>query len=51
MAGIGDKGSEVDVGLLDEDQSATAPGGTPVSEVLSTQILSLPMHPYLDEAT
>lgn len=27
------------------------PGGVPVSEKLATQVLSLPMHPYLDEAT
>jgi len=24
---------------------------TPVSEALSAQVVSLPMHPYLDEAT
>jgi dTDP-4-amino-4,6-dideoxygalactose transaminase len=29
----------------------TAPGGLPVSERLSDEVLSLPMHPYLDEAT
>ena len=29
----------------------TAPGGVPVSERLAGQVLSLPMHPYLDEAT
>ena len=29
----------------------TAPGGTPVSDDLSHRALSLPMHPYLDEAT
>ena len=28
----------------------TAPGGTPVSDDLSHRALSLPMHPYLDEA-
>jgi dTDP-4-amino-4,6-dideoxygalactose transaminase len=28
-----------------------APGGLPVSERLSRQVLSLPMHPYLDEET
>lgn len=28
-----------------------APGGIPVSERLSERVLSLPMHPYLDEAT
>ena len=28
-----------------------APGGLPVSERLSSQVLSLPMHPYLDELT
>jgi len=28
-----------------------APGGVPVSEALSRQVLSLPMHPYLDETT
>lgn len=28
-----------------------APGGAPVSELLSNRVLSLPMHPYLDEAT
>ncbi len=28
-----------------------APGGIPVSDALSTDVLSLPMHPYLDEAT
>lgn len=27
------------------------PGGVPVSERLSKKVLSLPMHPYLDEAT
>jgi dTDP-4-amino-4,6-dideoxygalactose transaminase len=27
------------------------PGSLPVSEKLSLQVLSLPMHPYLDEAT
>jgi len=27
------------------------PGGVPVSERLAGQVLSLPMHPYLDEAT
>lgn len=29
----------------------SAPGGVPVSEDLSGKVLSLPMHPYLDEAT
>ncbi|HUK60484.1 MAG TPA: DegT/DnrJ/EryC1/StrS family aminotransferase [Stellaceae bacterium] len=29
----------------------SAPGGTPVSARLSEEVLSLPMHPYLDEAT
>ncbi len=29
----------------------TVPGGLAVSEELATQVLSLPMHPYLDEAT
>jgi dTDP-4-amino-4,6-dideoxygalactose transaminase len=28
-----------------------ADGGLPVSEVLSSDVISLPMHPYLDEAT
>jgi dTDP-4-amino-4,6-dideoxygalactose transaminase len=28
-----------------------APGGTPVADVLATRVLSLPMHPYLDQAT
>ena len=28
-----------------------APGGLPVSEQLAGEVLSLPMHPYLDEAT
>lgn len=28
-----------------------APGGLPVSERLAGEVLSLPMHPYLDEAT
>jgi len=28
-----------------------APGGCPVSEKLSAEVLSLPMHPYLDTAT
>ena len=32
-------------------QFPRAPGGTPVSESLSTRVLSLPMHPYLDEDT
>ena len=27
-----------------------APGGTPASDALSRRVLSLPMHPYLDEA-
>ena len=27
----------------------TAPGGLPVSERLAEQVLSIPMHPYLDE--
>ncbi len=27
------------------------PGGTPVSDTLARRVLSLPMHPYLDEAT
>jgi dTDP-4-amino-4,6-dideoxygalactose transaminase len=27
------------------------PGGVPVSEWLAARVLSLPMHPYLDEAT
>jgi len=27
------------------------PGGVPVSESLASQVISLPMHPYLDEAT
>lgn len=29
----------------------SAPGGTPVAERLAGRVLSLPMHPYLDEAT
>ncbi len=29
----------------------SAPGGVPVSEALAGKVLSLPMHPYLDEAT
>ena len=29
----------------------TVPGGVPVSDRLATQVLSLPMHPYLDAAT
>ncbi len=29
----------------------TVPGGTPVSEALAHRVLSLPMHPYLDEET
>ena len=29
----------------------TAPGGVPVSEQLARQVISLPMHPYLDEPT
>ncbi len=29
----------------------SAPGGTPVAERLAERVLSLPMHPYLDEAT
>ena len=29
----------------------TVPGGVPVSEWLAKRVLSLPMHPYLDEAT
>ena len=29
----------------------TVPGGIPVSEALAERVLSLPMHPYLDEAT
>ena len=29
----------------------TGPGGTSVSETLSRRVLSLPMHPYLDEST
>ena len=29
----------------------TVPGGVPISDRLATQVLSLPMHPYLDEAT
>ena len=28
-----------------------APGGLPVAERLATEVVSLPMHPYLDEAT
>ena len=28
-----------------------ADGGLPVSETLSSDVISLPMHPYLDEAT
>ena len=31
-------------------QFPTAPGGVPVSEALCGKVLSLPMHPYLDEA-
>jgi dTDP-4-amino-4,6-dideoxygalactose transaminase len=31
--------------------SPTAPGGTPVADALTSRVLSLPMHPYLDEAT
>ena len=29
----------------------TVPGGVPVSERLASEVISLPMHPYLDEAT
>ena len=29
----------------------TVPGGVPVSEWLAKRVFSLPMHPYLDEAT
>jgi dTDP-4-amino-4,6-dideoxygalactose transaminase len=29
----------------------TAPGGAPVSEALAASVISLPMHPYLDETT
>ncbi len=29
----------------------SAPGGTPVADRLAEQVLSLPMHPYLDEPT
>ncbi len=29
----------------------SAPGGTPVAECLAGRVLSLPMHPYLDEKT
>ncbi len=29
----------------------TVPGGTPVSEALADRVLSLPMHPYLDQET
>lgn len=29
----------------------SAPGGVPVAETLAEQVLSLPMHPYLDETT
>ncbi len=29
----------------------SGPGGVPVSDALAGQVLSLPMHPYLDEAT
>jgi dTDP-4-amino-4,6-dideoxygalactose transaminase len=32
-------------------QYPTAPGGLPVSERLSRQVISLPMYPYLDEVT
>lgn len=32
-------------------QFPTAPDGVPVSEDLAGKVLSLPMHPYLDEAT
>lgn len=32
-------------------QFPTTPGGTPVSEKLSREVISLPMHPYLDKAT
>jgi dTDP-4-amino-4,6-dideoxygalactose transaminase len=32
-------------------QFPTAPGGLPVSERLSREVISLPMHPYLDEMT
>jgi dTDP-4-amino-4,6-dideoxygalactose transaminase len=32
-------------------QFPTAPGGVPVSEDLAGKVLSLPMHPYLDDAT
>ncbi|MEE8304224.1 MAG: DegT/DnrJ/EryC1/StrS family aminotransferase [Candidatus Tectomicrobia bacterium] len=28
----------------------TAPGGLPVSEKLATEVLSLPIHPYLSES-
>lgn len=31
--------------------SPTTPGGTPVADALVSQVLSLPMHPYLDEVT
>ena len=29
----------------------TAPGGVPVVDILAEQVLSLPMHPYLDAET
>ncbi len=29
----------------------TDPEGLPVSEMLATEVFSLPMHPYLDEAS
>ena len=32
-------------------QYPTVPGGVPVSEYLAQRVLSLPMHPYLDEPT
>jgi len=28
-----------------------APGGLPVTEAVRSRVMSLPMHPYLDEAT
>ena len=29
----------------------STPGGTPVADRLAARVLSLPMHPYLDETT
>ena len=32
-------------------QHGGGPGSLPISEQLSHQVLALPMHPYLDDAT